>query len=261
MAQQAEQPDKKKAGLPVAPWNGWGGLIFILLLFFLSQLAAGILISLYPVAKHWTATQGTDWLNNSVTAQFIYSLLVEAIAVYSVYFFAKRYKVGLLAIGVRRPVWRDLLSGLAMAPLYYFAYFVVVAAASAFFKGLDVNQTQQVGFNDVHGAVQLILTFISLVILPPIAEELMMRGVLYSSLKKLMPIWGAVGLTSLLFAAAHLPEGGSGGPLYIGAIDTFVLSLFLIRLRERTNGIWASMVLHATKNGVAFLALFILNVR
>ena len=41
----------------------------------------------------------------------------------------------------------------------------------------------------------------------------------------------------------------------------FQSSLFLIRLRERTNGIWASMVLHATKNGVAFLALFILNVR
>ena len=48
-----------------------------------------------------------------------------------------------------------------------------------------------------------------------------------------------------LFAVAHLPEGGAAGPLYIAALDTFVLSLVLIYLREKTGSLWASITLHA----------------
>ena len=72
-------------------------------------------------------------------------------------------------------------------------------------------------------------------------------------------MWGAVIGTSLLFAAGHLAEGGSAGLLYIAAIDTFSLSLVLIYLREKTDGLWASMTLHALKNGIAFVALFALH--
>ena len=127
--------------------------------------------------------------------------------------------------------------------------------------GLNVNQQQDIGFTNVHGAGALILTFISLVILPPLAEEIMVRGFLYSTLKKAMPALSAVLLTSALFAAAHLPEGGAAGPLYIAALDTFVLSLVLIYLREKTGSLWGSITLHATKNGIAFVALFALHVR
>jgi membrane protease YdiL (CAAX protease family) len=250
-----------KPGLPAPPWNAWLGLGYIVLLFFASQVLAGVLLSIYPLSQHWTTSQSTDWLNSSVLAQFFYTLLVEALAIGGVYYFAKRYMEGLLSIGVRRPRWSDLGKGLLMAPLYYIVYFIVVGLAATYIKGLNVDQTQEIGFDNVSGALQLILTFVSLVILPPIAEELMMRGVLYSSLKKLTPTIIAAILTSLIFAAAHLPEGGASGPLYIAAIDTFVLSLFLVRLREKTNGIWSGMVLHAIKNGVAFTSLFILHIR
>ena len=63
------------------------------------------------------------------------------------------------------------------------------------------------------------------------------------------------------WGSAHLPEGGAAGPLYIAAIDTFILSLFLIYLREKTGSLWSSMTLHATKNGVAFMVLYVLHVR
>ncbi len=113
----------------------------------------------------------------------------------------------------------------------------------------------------MHGQAALALTFISLVILPPLAEEIMVRGFLYSTLKKAMRPIGAVILTSALFAAAHLPEGGAAGPLYIAALDTFILSLVLIYLREKTGGLWASITLHASKNGIAFLLLFVLHIK
>lgn len=236
-------------------------MVFTVAAYYGSQLAAGTIVAVYPGLKHWPASQAADWLNNSVGAQFAFILLAEAITVGAVYYFLKLYKLGLPAIGLKRPRWRDLGYGLAAVLPYYVLYLLTVGVVSHFVTGLNVNQQQQIGFTNVHGSTQLALTFISLVVLPPIAEEIMVRGFLYSSLKKALPaVWAVIG-TSAIFAAAHLPEGGAAGPLYIAALDTFVLSLVLIYLREKTGSLWASITLHAIKNGVAFVALFAIHLK
>ena len=103
--------------------------------------------------------------------------------------------------------------------------------------------------------------FISLVVLPPIVEEILVRGFLYTSLRKYLPRIWAVIIASALFAAAHLPEGNSGaGLLWVAAVDTFILSAVLIYLREKTDKLWASMMVHGMKNGIAFLSLFVFRV-
>ncbi|HXR50281.1 MAG TPA: CPBP family intramembrane glutamic endopeptidase [Verrucomicrobiae bacterium] len=253
--------DSSSPTIARVPWNALGGVIFLIVIFYVSQFFAGILISIYPGLKHWTDAQANSWLDNSVTAQFIYILLAESFAVGAIYLFLRRYKANFSLIGLRRPRWRDLGYGLMAAPLYYGLYFVAVGVVTHYVKGLNANQQQQIGFTNVHGSPQLIMTFISLVVLPPIAEEIMVRGFLYSTLRKALPMISAVLLTSAIFASAHLPEGGAAGPLWIAALDTFVLSLFLIYLREVTGSLWASIVLHATKNGIAFAALFALHVK
>lgn len=246
---------------PKVPWNPWWALLFAVVVFYGAQFAAGAVVTVYPWLKHWSSAQATDWLNNSVGAQFAFILLAEALTVGAIYYFLKRYKLGLSAIGLKRPRWRDLAYGLSAVLPYYLLYLLTVGVVGHFVTGLNVNQQQQIGFADVHGSVPLVLTFISLVILPPIAEEIMVRGFLYSSLKKALPlVWAVIG-TSAIFAIAHLPEGGSAGPLYIAALDTFVLSLVLIYLREKTGSLWASITLHAIKNGIAFVALFAFHLR
>ncbi len=243
------------------PWNPWLGIVFAVLIYYGSQIIGGLLVSIYPSLKHWSNAQALDWLNNSVNAQFIYILCAEALTILALYFFLKRYKLGFASIGLKRPRWLDPLYGLTAVPAYFVLYLLSVGVVSHFVPSLNVNQQQQIGFNNVHGAVQLLLTFISLVVLPPIAEEIMVRGFIYSSLKKAMRILPAALLTSIIFASAHLPEGGAAGPLYIAALDTFVLSLVLIYLREKTGSLWASITLHAIKNGIAFTALFLVHVR
>ena len=249
------------ANVPRVPWNVWLGVLFVVLVYLGSQFFGGILVSIYPWLKHWPAGQTSDWLNNSVSAQFVFILLAEAFTIGAIYLFLRRHRLTLAVIGLKRPRWRDLGYGLAAVPAYYLLYLLTVGVVSHFIPSLNVNQQQDIGFTNVHGTVQLVLTFISLVVLPPLAEEIMVRGFLYSTLKKAMPTIWAVLATSALFAAAHLPEGGAAGPLYIAALDTFVLSLVLIYLREQTGSLWASITLHATKNGIAFVALFALHVR
>jgi membrane protease YdiL (CAAX protease family) len=90
-------------------------------------------------------------------------------------------------------------------------------------------------------------------------EEILFRGFLYSGLKKSLPKIWAVLLTCTIFAAPHLLEGGSSGLLWVAGIDTFILSLVLIWLREKTGRLYASMGLHALKNFIAFASLFLLH--
>ncbi len=241
----------------MVPWNPWWGVFFVIIVYYVSQIVSGTLISVYPLLNHWSHTQASDWIENSIFAQFVYILAAEALAIGAIYLFLRRYKIGFAGIGLRRPRWVDLLYGLAAIPLYFLLYLFSVVMVTHFVPSLNVNQQQQLGFSSVHGSAQLILTFISLVILPPLTEEIMIRGFLYSSLKKGMRTIAAVIVTSAVFAAAHLPEGGASGPLYIAALDTFVLSLVLIYLREKTGSLWASITLHAIKNGIAFFFLFI----
>jgi membrane protease YdiL (CAAX protease family) len=236
-------------------------VVFVVADYYVSQVLAGVLVSIYPALKHWSNAQANSWLTNSVTAQFIYIALAEAFTVGAIYLFLRRYKLGFGSIGLRRPRWSDPLFGLAAVPAYFILYFIAVGVVSHFVPSLNVNQQQQIGFTSVHGGAQLVMTFISLVILPPLAEEIMVRGFLYSSLKKGMPTVAAVIVTSAIFASAHLPEGGAAGLLYIAAVDTFVLSLVLIYLREKTGSLWSSITLHALKNGIAFVALFGLHAR
>ncbi len=246
--------------IPRVPWNPWLGVLFIVVIYYVAQFAGAVFVSIYPYSRHWPHAQAVNWLTNSTLAQFLFVAVAEGVILAAIYWFLKHYRSTFRTIGLLRPRWRDLLYGLAAVPVYYMLYFITVGLVSHFVPALNINQSQDIGFTNVHGVVALSLAFVSLVVLPPLTEEIMIRGFLYSSLKKALPTIWAVLLTSLIFASAHLSEGGAAGPLYIAALDTFILSLVLIYLREKTGSLWASISLHATKNGIAFVALFILKV-
>src|SRR6202021_1403673 len=99
----------------------------------------------------------------------------------------KMFKVKKSVIGLRRFKSKDWLYALGAIPIYYGLYIIIVGILTTFIKSLNVSQQQNVGFSSPHGAAQLVATLISLVILPPIAEEILVRGFLYSSLKKGLP--------------------------------------------------------------------------
>jgi membrane protease YdiL (CAAX protease family) len=256
---QLKETKVSKKPNTLLPWSPWLAVLLIIVIYLLSQIVGSIfvyIISLVPYILHGTRN-ANNWLQYSVSAQFLYVLFAESFTVGSIYLFVKHYKLNLGSIGLHRPRWRDPLFGLLIIPVYLAVYIVMVDSVTKVVHGFNANQHQQIGFNSVHGPAQLIMTGISLCILAPIAEEIMFRGFLYTSLKKNMPLVVAAILTSLLFASAHLPEGGAAGPFWIGALDTFILSLFLIFLREKTKNLWASMTLHAFKNGIAFYVLYL----
>jgi membrane protease YdiL (CAAX protease family) len=261
MSNASSKPPKEPSSPASVPWNPWVGAFFALFIFFGAQFVAGFLISIYPLLRGWTALRAQAWLDGSLAVKLVYLALITLVIFIALRAFLRWHKSSFKAIGLRRPKWTDPLFSLAAFPVYVLLFVLLTATVKALAPGLDVNQAQDLGFNATYTGVQLIFIAIGLVILPPVTEEVIFRGFLYSSLKKGMPILAAAIVTSLLFAAGHLAEGGGSGPLYIAAIDTFVLSMVLVYLREKTGGLWAGIGLHALKNGIAFVSLFLVHAR
>ncbi|MDB5163543.1 MAG: hypothetical protein JWS12_160 [Candidatus Saccharibacteria bacterium] len=248
---------------PVTPsrisWGPVAALVVAIGSYFISQFLASLIVTIYPALKHWNALQITDWLNSSVIAQFLFVLIAEGFILVLLGLFLKRKKANFKAVGFanRKPQLRDVALAVGGFIAYIMLYIFAITLLKQIFPSLNVAQKQQTGFEHAAGGYQLILVFMSLVILPPLVEEIVTRGFLYQGLKKGMPKIWAVILTSILFASAHL-QFGSGAPLlWVAAVDTFTLSLVLIYLFERTGSLWASITLHMLKNTIAFLALFV----
>jgi len=199
------------------------------------------------------------WLNWPVA--YIHSSLLTTVAAAIVYLLS----IGII-IGVPWWLWKDqttrddlglgrLLSwsDMGLAPAGFVIYLLasggIAYLVEQIFPNFNIAQTQSVGFNDITQSYEYFLAFITLVLVAPFAEEILFRGYLYGKLKQNIPAWLAMIVTSALFGFIH-------GQWNVG-IDVFALSLVACSLREVTGSIWAGILLHMMKNGLAFYILFI----
>lgn len=237
-------------------WGPWSAIIVALIIFLLAQLIAVQAVSIYPLLKHWSQQVAVKWLNNSVNGQFFYYLIAETLTVAAIIGFIRWRKGSLAAIGLKHPKIKDLYYAFIGLVIYFPLLIIAVDAFKVIFPRLDLTQQQATGFSTNITGWPLVLVFLSLVVMPPIAEEIMFRGFVYSGLKRNLPKIWAVLLTCTVFAAPHLLESVGSGPLWVAGIDTFVLSLVLIWLRDKTGRLYASMGLHGLKNLIAFIYLY-----
>ncbi|GLS43897.1 membrane protease YdiL (CAAX protease family) [Methylobacterium brachythecii] len=86
--------------------------------------------------------------------------------------------------------------------------------------------------------------FAYVVVLAPVAEELIMRGEAFARASRIMRPAGAIAATALLFSLAHLSEsGGIARP-----VSLLPLAITLGWLRWRTGRLWPCMLLHGWSN-------------
>ena len=235
-------------------------VLVTVIVYILSQVAAAIVIGLYALAKGLDGDQISALLTESTIAQFIYFLSAGSFVIILLWQFLKLRKIKWSEIGLTKPTSDNLIMAIPVFAAYFVTLLLVVGLVTQLIPAIDTEQEQQIGFGGAAGKLALSMVFISLVIVPAISEEILIRGFLYGGLvKKFSKITAAL-MASLLFGFAHLQLGLGADPLWVAAIDTFILSMFLIWLREKTGNIYAGMLVHAAKNTIAFAALFIFNV-
>lgn len=237
------------------PYSPLQTTVITVLVFFAAQLLGALLIGLVPLTLGWSDARTDAWLGDSPWAQFQFVVLVEAATIWLLWQFMRRRHISWRNIGLNRPEARHVLTAIGGFAVYFLTYILSLVLLSGLLPGLDLEQEQQLGFDKTAAGIQLLPIFVSLVILPPLVEEIVARGFLYTGLRGKLSKLPAAVITSIFFAAAHLGAAETG-LLWVAAIDTFVLSMVMCHVRERSNSLWPSIGIHFIKNGVAFFILF-----
>lgn len=153
-------------------------------------------------------------------------------------------------LGLRElPTWTDIL----LAPIAFIVFLIasgfIMAVMQAILPSIDWTQEQDVGFNNIISNLDFVLAFLSLVVVAPIAEEVIFRGWLYGKMRRKMSAVPAILIVSLLFGLVH-------GQWNVGVV-VFTMSIAMCLIRELTGTIWGGILVHMIKNGLAFYALYV----
>ncbi|MDQ2973178.1 MAG: CPBP family intramembrane metalloprotease [bacterium] len=242
-----------------ADYLGLIGLVFTSAgIFLAAQLLAAIIISSVYALSGQSPMMIEKTIASSTKAQFYLILAVEVFIILGVVLVLKlsRRSVREFNISILKP--STMLRIALYFAVYFVATFLMTILLTLFVPQVDVNQVQQIGFEGAAGE-SLILVFLALCVAVPIAEEVLFRGFLYRGAKKYVGLVLATIVTTIIFGLAHL-EFGSGEALnWIAAIDTALFSLALIYTYEKEKTLLAPIILHAIKNTLAFIFLFVVK--
>jgi membrane protease YdiL (CAAX protease family) len=224
-------------------------LIFnVLVIFIFSQAIAVLIAGATLSAIHGKSLS----IDDSAAAQLQFIVIAEGLAAGSVFYILKLRKLALSTIGLgRRPVLSDVWRAMGGFVVFYILLIIALTIVGSIDPSLN-SEKQDVGFNNLHTAADSVLAFIALVILPPLGEETLIRGYLYSGLRFFWRFLPSLIVTSLIFGAAHLQFGSGAALLWAAAIDTFLLSVVLVYLREKTGVLYAGILVHMLNNMIAF---------
>lgn len=99
--------------------------------------------------------------------------------------------------------------------------------------------------------VALLLFFLTAAVAAPLFEEILFRGFLLPSLTRYMPVWGAILLSSFIFASAHLSLSEVLPLTLLGAILAWVY--------VRSRNLLSPMLIHSLWNSATLVGLFLLG--
>ncbi len=152
------------------------------------------------------------------------------------------------AIAVKGPLRQAVAVGIGLGLA------LVAGAAVILLTGSAIDPVVERRLNDVEniGTVpwQVVLTVIALVLLAPLGEELLFRGLLLRGLARRLDFWPSALISSVIFAGAHA-DSYILWPRALALFGTGVVLAWVYRRR----GYWASVSAHATVNTIAAIAL------
>lgn len=210
--------------------------------FFLASFLVGLIASFLPFIKN-----NPLWVTLLSTLVYIVAIFIAAYIPGRINqsWRSSRHSLGLDGL----PTWIDIALAVAGYIIFALLAFALNQLFISLFSWYDPGQAQDVGYDNLYDNFDRLIAFISLVIIAPIAEEILFRGWIYGKVRKYLPLIPTIILVSVAFGFMHGQWNAS--------LTTFALSLILCSGREVTGTIYSGIILHMLNNALAFYALYI----
>jgi membrane protease YdiL (CAAX protease family) len=150
-----------------------------------------------------------------------------------------------------RPVRRHLWIGGGLGLVAIIGSTLVVSALVAV-SGGEATPDQVLTGGIADTPLQIALAVAAAVVMAPLAEELLFRGLLHRGLRRGLRVVPATVISSVLFAIVHLDVVLSQPLALVGL--TLVGAVMAIAY-ERTGGLLVPVLIHAVHNGVTIAAV------
>ena len=156
-------------------------------------------------------------------------------------------------VGPLRPVARHVGIGVGLGLVAIVGSTLLVSLLVTL-TGSEATPEQVLTEGIADTPVQLLLAVLAAVVMAPIAEELLFRGLLHRGLRQRLRIVPATIISSVLFAIVHVDVAASQPLALVGL--TFV-GVVLAVAHERTGSLLVPVVIHATHNAVTIVAVVV----
>lgn len=242
-------------------WDPVTAVTIVLFGYFISQVFGALVFVVVAGISGQTLQAASGQLKDSPWLALVFGLCIYGFYLLIVCTYLRWTSHSWRDIGLKiTQKWWEIIGYVVIGyGLYFLALITAMTIIKNYVPKIDLDQKQKLGIDTNIAGRGLIPIFITLVIVPPIVEEIITRGFLFGGLRSKLPIVWAGLITSIIFASAHLEWGGTSPPLWAAAIDTFILSVVLIYLRVKTDSLYPAIGLHMLKNLFAFLGLFVFH--
>ncbi|MDX6228257.1 MAG: protease family protein [Frankiales bacterium] len=246
--------DAAMAALASVPGRAWWRASWRALLWLVVSIAVPV-----PLVLGWYAAFGHAGLYGWIGAM---NIVGEASILGGTLYFARPLRDATYgwgaALGWTRPTWQDVTTGALWALINLGVRFVVTVLLVAFVPQHVMREGSNTSNLHHFGLVGLTLVCIGAVLVAPVAEETLFRGVL---LRAGMRRWGfarAALLSSLLFGAFHAYEAASLAGAGVLVLNTAAFGMIQCLLVRRTGRLTPCAITHGLINALALL-LALLN--
>ncbi|MFH1395547.1 MAG: type II CAAX endopeptidase family protein, partial [Candidatus Omnitrophota bacterium] len=194
---------------------------------------------------------------NNENFRMIFNTMVMNVTGISVvlYFVMKKYKqnietVGLTSKSFMKSIFYAVVGYIALGPILALIMTGTFFVTELFHYKPQVQPIVQI-FVKENNLTVLFFSTLFAGIFGPIAEETFFRGFMYSAIKKGVGIWGAMVITSAVFALLHAHA--------VGFLPIMALGLLLAYLYEKTGSLTASITVHVMHNVAMVILVFLMR--
>ncbi len=230
---------------PRAPWSGASFVVAWLLPF----VAGGILVSAasrHDLLPFWIGVAGGREADAADLARIVADAAARGLCIAMVVWPIRR--TGFLpALGWRAPgAFRQVGGAVVQLAAFVPPFALVYGASLAIHRALGVSPDVQAVVTRVLEAgidTPLFMALaVSAVLVAPLWEEILYRGLLYSGLRRTRDVRTSVVISAAVFALAHLNA--------FVLLPLFAFGVLLALVRERTGSLLAPVVIHMLFNAV-----------